>query len=120
MVGDQAVDFSVEQLFPHAFLVFRIADRRRALRQGTDLCKLIGIQYKVVRARFTSHILPFLTGAGHFGYPFRAADMTHMQAATGDFRQIQNAANGFHFGEDRPRGYIIMRRHAAFPFRLFA
>ena len=120
MVGDQAVYFAVEQLLPHSLLVLRVADRRRALRQGANRFELLGIQHKVVRTGFAGDVLTLLTRAGHFGDPFRAADVAYVQAATGDFRQIENAADRLDFGEDRTRRDIIMCRHAALSFCFFA
>lgn len=74
MVGYQAVDFAVKQFFPHPFLVFLVANWRRTFCQGANLFELIGIEDKIVRARFTGDILAFLTRARYFLYPLRAAD----------------------------------------------
>ncbi|MNC65229.1 hypothetical protein D3C75_1155010 [compost metagenome] len=54
-----------------------------------------------MRAGFAGNILAFLTCASHFSHAFRAADVANVQAATGNFCQVQNAANRFDFGEDR-------------------
>lgn len=84
MVGYQAVDFAVKQFFPHPFLVFLVANWRRTFCQGANLFELIGIEDKIVRARFTGDILTFLTRARYFLYPLRAADMANVQTLSPD------------------------------------
>ena len=73
-----------------------------------------------MRAGFTSNVLTFLTCTSHFFNAFRAADMANVQTATGNFRQIQHAANRFHFGKYRTRSHIVMGSYATFTFRFFA
>ena len=73
-----------------------------------------------MRAGFTGNILAFLTCTSHFLNAFRAADMANVQTATSNFRQIQHAANRFHFGKYRTRSHIVMCGYATFTFRFFA
>ncbi len=80
------------------------------------LRELIGIEDKMVRARFTGDILTLLTRARYFLYPLRAADMANVQTAACRFHSTAHVSNGFPTSVNTGREATIMRRYASFAF----
>lgn len=67
--SDTGQSISPLNSFPTFLSGFLVANWRRTFCRGANLFELIGIEDKIVRARFTGDILTFLTRARYFLYP---------------------------------------------------
>src|SRR5262249_40022821 len=83
MIGRHDVDLALLQELPHRLAFSHIADRRRALRSGTDPFHIFVSEEEIVRARFNRNVRAERPRFERRRYPLTGTDMHDVDLRSG-------------------------------------